>query len=95
MAEDRLNAMRGYKATLHNPRVSDEAKQHAQYMLDNEIGGDEPRKEIHAAQRAASSGNPSRVAAGYKAAQKNPRVTGEGKERAGEKLRGMGENPEE
>jgi hypothetical protein len=28
-------------------------------------------------------------------AQKNPRVTGEGKQRAGEKLKGMGENPEE
>jgi hypothetical protein len=66
--ELRILTERDY-STLHNPRVSDEAKQHAQYMLDNEIGGDKPREEIHSAQRASTSGggNPSRVAAGYKA----------------------------
>ncbi|KAJ6003524.1 hypothetical protein N7451_006071 [Penicillium sp. IBT 35674x] len=94
MAEDRLNAMRGYKATLSNPKVSNEAKQHAQYMLDNELGGDEPREEIHSAQEN-QSGDSNRVAAGYKAAQSNPNVTTEGKQRAGEKLEEMGEAPQE
>ncbi|PLN83646.1 hypothetical protein BDW42DRAFT_192088 [Aspergillus taichungensis] len=92
MAEERLNEMRGYKATLSNPNVSDEAKSHAQYMLDHELGGDEPRQEIHAAQSHGE--DPTRVAAGYKAAQKNPNVTKQGKQRAGEKLREM-DVPEE
>ncbi|KAJ6111323.1 hypothetical protein N7523_007384 [Penicillium sp. IBT 18751x] len=94
MAEDRLNAMRGYKATLSNPKVSNEAKQHARYILDNEIGGDEPRKEIHTAQGKRSR-DTTRVAAGYKAAQHNSNVTSEAKQRAGEKLKGMDETPEE
>ncbi|KAK4941225.1 hypothetical protein LTR66_014824 [Elasticomyces elasticus] len=94
MAEDRLNAMRGYKATLSNPKVSNEAKQHAQSMLDNELSGDEPRKEIHSAQDR-QSGDSTRVSAGYKAAQSNPNVTSEGKQRAGEKLKEMDETPEE
>ncbi|KAJ5982819.1 Conidiation-specific protein 6 [Penicillium sp. IBT 35674x] len=100
--------MRGYKAsatethvktdslcsTLSNSKVSNEAKQHAQYMLNNELGGDEPRKEIHSAQENQSGGS-TRVAAGYKAAQSNPNVTHEGKQRAGEKLEEMDEAPEE
>jgi Conidiation protein 6. len=53
-------------STLSNPRVSNKAKQHAQYMLDNELGGDEPRKEIHSAQEKQSLDS-TRVAAGYKA----------------------------
>lgn len=35
-------------------------------MLDNELGGDEPRKEIHSAQEKQSLDS-TRVAAGYKA----------------------------
>jgi len=30
------NQVRGYKATLHNPRVSDEAKEHAQQVLEGD-----------------------------------------------------------
>jgi hypothetical protein len=84
MAEDRVNAMRGYKATLHNPNTSQQAKQHAQSVLDNELGGDQPSEDIHNAQSGHK--DPMRVAAGYKAAQHNPNVTEEGKRRAKEGL---------
>ncbi|KAJ5492485.1 Conidiation-specific protein 6 [Penicillium expansum] len=82
--EERLNEMRGYKAALHNPNVSEEAKQHSQAMLD-ELGGDQPRKELHKA-RGDQNKDPTRVSAGLKAAQKNPNVTGSGKQRAAEKM---------
>merc|ERR1712187_123395 len=78
MAEGRVNAMRGYKATLHNPNTSQQAKQHAQSVLDNELGGDQPSEDIHNAQSGHK--DPMRVAAGYKAAQHNPNVTEEGRE---------------
>lgn len=34
------NVAGGLKATLHNPNVSDEAKQHAEYRLENDFGID-------------------------------------------------------
>jgi hypothetical protein len=72
MAEDRVNAMRGYKATLHNPNTSQQAKQHAQSVLDNELGGDQPSEDIHNAQSGHK--DPMRVAAGYKACVTLPLV---------------------
>ncbi|KAJ9192850.1 hypothetical protein DTO166G4_6483 [Paecilomyces variotii] len=90
--EDRVNAMRGFKATLKNPRVSKEAKQHAQDVLDNELHGDEPRQELY--NKRGQNVDPTRVAAGYKAATHRPNVTDQGKERAREKLENMGQ-PEE
>lgn len=93
--EDRVNAMRGYKAyvcpsihlqrqtltqttmypidtntclsnsAINNPRVSEEAKQHARDVLDNELGGDAPSFAIYEAQDAGKE--PTRVAGGLKA----------------------------
>ncbi|OJJ47314.1 hypothetical protein ASPZODRAFT_15996 [Penicilliopsis zonata CBS 506.65] len=83
--EDRVNAMRGYKAAIHNPRVSDEAKAHAQDVLDNELGGDKPRHDLYAV-RGDPQKDPMRIAAGYKAATKNPRNSEEGKQRASDRL---------
>ncbi|RMJ25295.1 conidiation protein Con-6 [Aspergillus sp. HF37] len=92
--EDKVNAMRGYKATLHNPRVSDEAKQHAQDVLDNEIHGNQPQQELYDVR--GQNKEPQRVAGGLKAAQKNYRVTESGKESAGNKLDQMSQQqPEE
>ncbi|KAI9932570.1 hypothetical protein ASPWEDRAFT_33458 [Aspergillus wentii DTO 134E9] len=82
--EERLNQMRGYKATLSNPNVSEEAKQNAQAML-NEIGGDRPRDELYEA-RGDQNKDPMRVSAGLKAAQHNPGVTEGGKQRAAEEM---------
>ncbi|GIJ98295.1 hypothetical protein Aspvir_000411 [Aspergillus viridinutans] len=86
--EDRVNAMRGYKATLKNPRTSDEAKQHAKDVLDNELHGDQPRHDLYAIRQ--QNKEPNRVAGGLKAAQRNPRVKPRGKESAGEKLDALG-----
>lgn len=38
--EDRSNQARGYKAALHNPNVSKEAKQHAGEVLRDEFGNE-------------------------------------------------------
>ncbi|KAL2219720.1 Conidiation protein 6-domain-containing protein [Thermoascus aurantiacus ATCC 26904] len=82
--EDRVNAMRGYKAAINNPRVSEEAKQHARDVLDNELGGDAPSFAIYEAQDAGKE--PTRVAGGLKAALRNPRVSDAAKESAREQL---------
>ncbi|KAJ5488041.1 hypothetical protein N7530_002341 [Penicillium desertorum] len=82
--EERVNEMRGYKATLSNPRVSEEAKQNTQGKL-SELGGDKPRYKIYQA-RGDPNKDPIRVEAGLKAAQKSPNVTEGGKQRAAEKM---------
>lgn len=84
--EDRINALRGYKATINNPRVSDEAKQHAREIIDA-LGGDEPRTEMKQFDREKDQ---TRVAGGLKAATQNPRNSEAGKNRAQEKLEHMG-----
>ncbi|BCR89333.1 Con-6 family protein [Aspergillus chevalieri] len=91
--EDMVNAMRGYKATLHNPRVSNEAKQHAQDVLDNEIHGNKPRQDLYEVRQRNKE--PTRVAGGLKAAQENPRVTDRGKKQAGDKLNQLGEQTQQ
>ncbi|KAL1986120.1 hypothetical protein VTN96DRAFT_6772 [Rasamsonia emersonii] len=82
--EDRVNAMRGYKATLNNPRVSDDAKNNAKDVLDNQLGGDQPRQDLYAMRNPTKE--PNRVQGGLKAATKNPRVSEDAKNRAQEKL---------
>ncbi|OKL60672.1 hypothetical protein UA08_03960 [Talaromyces atroroseus] len=84
--EDRVNAMRGYKATIKNPRNSESAKQHAHEMIDA-LGGDEPRREM---KQFDQDKDQTRIAGGLKASTKNPRVSEEGKNRAQEKLDQMG-----
>ncbi|KAL6230504.1 hypothetical protein BDW75DRAFT_234332 [Aspergillus navahoensis] len=88
MADERINQMRGYKATLNNPRVSDEAKEHARSVLDNELGGDQPHEDILTAQGARDK-SPTRVAGGYKAAMHNESISKSGKQQAKEKLEDM------
>ncbi|KAL4875403.1 Conidiation protein 6-domain-containing protein [Aspergillus karnatakaensis] len=83
--EDRLNQMRGYKATLNNPNVSDEAKQNAQDVLDNELGNSQPSEELYNA-RGDYDKSPNRVSGGLKAAINNPGVPESGKQKAREKL---------
>ncbi|CEL01988.1 hypothetical protein BJX68DRAFT_268799 [Aspergillus pseudodeflectus] len=85
MAEDRLNAMRGYKATINNPNVSKEAKEHAEYMLQNEVGGEEAQEELYR-RRGDYDKSPNRVAGGLKAAMHNPGIPESGKKKAQQKL---------
>lgn len=50
---------------MKNPKVGEEAKQHAQAKLD-ELGGDRPREELYKA-RGDQGKDPVRVEAGLKA----------------------------
>lgn len=52
--------------TLNNPNVSEAVKQHARDVLDDEIGGDQPREQIHKV-RGDRNKDPTRVVVGYKA----------------------------
>lgn len=54
-----------FRRALKNPRVSNEAKQHANEVLSNELGWDNPRQELYSV-RAANK-DPTQVAAGLKA----------------------------
>ncbi|KAL4805670.1 Conidiation protein 6-domain-containing protein [Aspergillus unguis] len=83
--EESINKMRGYKATLHNPNVSQEAKQHAKDMLDNEVGGSESQEELYNA-RGDYDKSPTRMSGGLRAAMHNPNMPESGKEKAKEKL---------
>lgn len=59
------DANSSHNSTLKNPRVSDEAKQHARDVLDAELGGDQPSFDIYEAQDAGKE--PTRVVGGLKA----------------------------
>ncbi|KAL2817938.1 Conidiation protein 6-domain-containing protein [Aspergillus cavernicola] len=85
MADERVNQMRGYKATLNNPNVSQEAKDHAQSVLDSEFGGNRPQEELYNI-RGDRDKSPNRMAGGLKAAMHNPGVSTSGKEQAKAKL---------
>jgi len=72
----------GYKATLSNPNVSEEAKEHARKMLSDK-GAD---LETHHS-KGAHLGN---VIGGYKATLSNPNVSDEAKEHAKQMLEELG-----
>ncbi|KAJ5819576.1 hypothetical protein N7474_005167 [Penicillium riverlandense] len=78
------NKLRGYKAAISNPRVSEPAKSHAREELDRYQGtqSDDDRLE----------GN---VKRGLKAAMHNPNNTDVGRQQARDKLEAMGEHPEQ
>ncbi|GJN75666.1 hypothetical protein PCL_04443 [Purpureocillium lilacinum] len=74
----------GHKATLNNPNVSDEAKEHSRQVLENEFnGGDVPKSGDN------ENKNPGNVVGGLKATLKNPNVSEEAKESAKERLDNM------
>ncbi|KAK4093776.1 hypothetical protein Purlil1_2110 [Purpureocillium lilacinum] len=74
----------GHKATLNNPNVSDEAKEHSRQVLENEFnGGDVPKS------GDTENKNPGNVVGGLKATLKNPNVSEEAKESAKERLDNM------
>ncbi|KAI0885597.1 Conidiation protein 6-domain-containing protein [Annulohypoxylon maeteangense] len=74
----------GHKATLNNPKVSQEAKEHSKQVLENEFnGGDVSRAGDD------ENKNPGNVAGGLKATMKNPNVSEEAKQSAKERLNQM------
>jgi len=86
------NVAGGFKATLHNDKVSDEAKEHAQEMLDK-MGVDAeekaPRKDDDRVK------DESHVIGGYKATLTNANASQEAKDHARKALEEMGVDPEE
>ncbi|KAI8975919.1 Conidiation protein 6-domain-containing protein [Trametes punicea] len=74
----------GYKATLHNPRTSEEAKRHAREIL--EADG----YQFERPEGVSEDEHQKRVNAGYKAALNNPRVSEEAKQHAREYLKEHG-----
>ncbi|KAH9830723.1 uncharacterized protein C8Q71DRAFT_319797 [Rhodofomes roseus] len=66
----------GYKATLHNDRSSDEAKEHAREVLEAAGYTVEPGPGV------SPDEHQTRVLAGYKAALHNPRVSDAAKQHA-------------
>ncbi|KAI9849108.1 MAG: hypothetical protein M1837_005338 [Sclerophora amabilis] len=78
------NIAGGHKATLNNPKVSDEAKQHSKEVLDNEFEGGKV-----GGGKTDDEKNPNNVAGGLKATTKNPNVSAEAKRSAEERLDSM------
>ncbi|KAJ5152701.1 uncharacterized protein N7482_009179 [Penicillium canariense] len=77
------NKLRGYKAAVHNERVSEPAKHHAQEEVDR-LSRHQNNDERHE----------QNVKRGLRSAIHNPRVTDEGRGSAAHKLEDMGEPAE-
>ncbi|TFK67640.1 hypothetical protein BDN72DRAFT_842826 [Pluteus cervinus] len=74
----------GLKAAMHNPNVSQDAKDHAAGHL-RELEGEMNKAESEAAEERTL--HETRVMAGYKAALKNPRVSDAAKQHAEDYLK--------
>jgi len=85
----------GYKATIHNPNSSEEAKEHARSIL-KKLGVDPEAKEAdHQGEVSVEGKNPGNVIGGYKAAAHNPNLPEESREHAKEVLEQMGVDADE
>ncbi|OTA02612.1 hypothetical protein A9Z42_0030270 [Trichoderma parareesei] len=85
--QDPENVARGHKATLANPKVSNEAKQHSRSVLDNQLQEDEATETARPKGSESKQKDPSNVARGLKATLTNESVSEEAKENAKQKLR--------
>ncbi|KAI8963733.1 conidiation-specific protein 6 [Daldinia sp. FL1419] len=74
----------GHKATLNNPNVSQEAKEHSKQVLENEFNGGHVPKSGDDGNK-----NPGNVAGGLKATINNPKVSEEAKQSAKDRLNEM------
>ncbi|TFL06883.1 Conidiation protein 6-domain-containing protein [Pterulicium gracile] len=86
MSKNPGNVAGGLKATLNNPRVSDEAKNDAKERLDAMKSG-APVDEVQTQTSATDADkNPGNQIGGYKATLSNPNVSKEAKQHAKEML---------
>ncbi|CAI4214458.1 unnamed protein product [Parascedosporium putredinis] len=85
--DDRSNQARGHKATLTNPRVSEDAKQHSRDILDDEFDDDTTYSDK--LPENTEGKNPGNVAGGLKAAVNNPNVSSGAKKDAQDRLDAM------
>ncbi|KIM69008.1 hypothetical protein SCLCIDRAFT_811187 [Scleroderma citrinum Foug A] len=86
--QESTHVLAGYKATISNPHTSEEAKRHAQEVL--EAAGIYGRHDDHTDEE-----HETRVLAGYKAALHNPRVSDAAKQHALQYLEEHGVNLED
>ncbi|KAF2395947.1 hypothetical protein EJ06DRAFT_585508 [Trichodelitschia bisporula] len=94
------NVIGGYKATISNPTVSNQAKEHAKEVLEEEYNipvaeGTRRPSQTAITNEAVEGKNPGNVVGGYKATIHNPRVSESAKEHARETLDAMGVEPPE
>jgi len=82
--EDKTNIVRGHKAAISNPNVSEEAKKQSEKVI-NDLQDAHYGQDVHG-QEADKDKDPGNVARGYKATISNPRVSEEAKEHAREML---------
>ncbi|EKM50317.1 uncharacterized protein PHACADRAFT_214017 [Phanerochaete carnosa HHB-10118-sp] len=80
-------AVGGHKAAMHNPNISEEAKEHSRQVVDD-LERDLQTKEQRA--KYDDDKDETRVNAGLKATMKNPNVSQEAKDRAHEQLEDKG-----
>ncbi|KAJ3500480.1 hypothetical protein NLJ89_g9774 [Agrocybe chaxingu] len=94
MSSDPSRVAAGYKAAIHNPRVSEETRERVQEKLDSLKGGVGAERsssgEQFESEDATAGKNAGNVMGGYKATLKNPNVSAEAKENAREILEGHG-----
>ncbi|KAK4048509.1 hypothetical protein OIV83_004677 [Microbotryomycetes sp. JL201] len=90
--KDYTHVITGYKATLSRAGISDEARQHAQEMIDmleeshrNSVGNKEATQEHH-------DQHYKNVVRGLKASLHNPHVSEEAKQSVRDRLEEMGED---
>ncbi|KZF24089.1 conidiation protein 6 [Xylona heveae TC161] len=74
------NIVGGHKATLNNPNVSEDAKQHSRQVLDDEFQGGQYESPQDGQK------NPGNFAGGLKATLNNPKVSDEAKHSAQDRL---------
>ncbi|KAG2153804.1 Conidiation protein 6-domain-containing protein [Suillus clintonianus] len=90
--KDTARVVAGLKAAVHNPNVSDEAKDNALKRLEEMGQSADPitPAQAKATQTAAAEAHEKNVLRGYKAATSNPNVSEEAKQHAREVLEAAG-----
>ncbi|KAI6038480.1 Conidiation protein 6-domain-containing protein [Pisolithus marmoratus] len=87
--KDTTRVIAGLKAAIHNPHVSEEAKEHAMERL-REMGQDVDVGPQETVEKSSYQQDEGRVLAGYKATLSNPYTSEEAKKHAEEVLQAAG-----
>lgn len=84
------NVVRGHKAAVANPNVSEQAKEHSKKVLESYDEPYDASKASHGSAEQEQHKDPGNVARGLKASISNPGVSEEAKKKAQEKLNALG-----
>ncbi|AEO68670.1 uncharacterized protein THITE_2118263 [Thermothielavioides terrestris NRRL 8126] len=89
-AAEQENVLRGHKAAISNPQVSEQAKERSKKVLESMDEPYDPSQASHGTAGEQQQKDPGNVARGLKASISNPGVSEEAKQKAREKLGGLG-----